>query len=173
MPSAASCCSFLWFPWGLRKIGCDRSTVPFRSLGITQVFSGLRCFPSRCRHFASFLLLLISQSYANEKRNCSEDCAFPVDEVRNRWMAVHNLRCNMAGTGARGRPRVRSVPLGLFPFIELTPDLRPGLTYVAPSGLGAAVPSAVVIPGRIKQQVPRLRMILASRGSCFARNDKT
>ena len=79
MPCAVSC-SFLWLPWGLRKIGCDRATVAFRSLGITQVFSSLRCFPPRCCHVSPFYRLLIHKSNVKEKRNCSGCCAYPVED---------------------------------------------------------------------------------------------
>ena len=98
MPCAVSSCSFLWLPWSLRKIRCDRATVAFWSLGITQVFSGLRCFPPRCGHGFSFLSPISSQSDVNKKRNCGEYCAEPVDTARNRWMAVHNLRCKVPST---------------------------------------------------------------------------
>src|SRR5260370_30082536 len=80
MPCAVSCYSFLWLPWGLRKVRSDRATVAFRSLGIAQVFAGLRRFPSRCRHGFSFLSLLAHGADVNKKRNRTGCCAYPVEE---------------------------------------------------------------------------------------------
>jgi hypothetical protein len=77
-------------------------------------------------------------------------------------------------------------------LISRTPDLRPGLSYAAPSGRGLAARTgsfSICVTsksplwsqrarlewgalGGVKQQVPRLRMMFASRKSCCARNDK-
>ena len=75
-----------------------------------------------------------------------------MDDLEKMWTAVHNLHNFWCKFLERARVEVGtiySVPTGLGSFfIELTPDLRPGLSYVVPSGLGWGGAGCVFFAGR-------------------------
>ena len=73
-----------------------------------------------------FYRLLLTRLRVNKKRNLGGFCEEAVDSGRNRWMVVHNFRCS------------DFVPshMGLGCSSWAYPDLRPGLLYAPPSGLG-------------------------------------
>ena len=73
-----------------------------------------------------FYRLLLTRLRVNKKRNLGGFCEEAVDSGRNRWMVVHKFRCS------------DFVPshMGLGCSSWAYPDLRPGLLYAPPSGLG-------------------------------------